>query len=220
MFEQVAALALVAAFYPPAMLVAGLYLASARPGKATIMYVLGGLVIITIVGTVALVAIRAGGLSQHSQQHTRYGLRLGLGVVAIAAAVVIARRKPKPKPATARAKKRGMIDRLSADPRPRTAFLAGIVMFGPSLTFVAAVQVVATSKASEAATIGAMALIFVLTLSFAWIPLLAYLIAPDRTVRRLKAGETWLRAHGKVVLVAAVAAVGVILIAQGIAGLA
>ena len=222
MFEQVAGLALVAAFYPPALLIAGLYLASARPGRITVVYVVGGFVIVTIVGTAALLAIRDSGLSLPSHQQTRYGLRLALGVVAIIAAVVIYRRKPKkPDPAKARKpKKPSLIDRLSAEPRPMKAFLAGVVMFGPSLTFLAAVQVVATSKASLAATIGAMAMIIVLTLAFAWLPLVAYLIAPDLTVRKLREAEDWLSRHGKTVLVGAVGLIGVLLVIQGIAGLA
>ena len=225
MFEEAAGLALVAAFYPPALLIAGLYLASTRPGRITVVYVIGGFVIVTIVGTAALLAIRDSGLSLPTHQQTRYGLRLALGVIAIVAAVLLYRRKPKkPDPAKAKKpkkpKKPSLIDRLSAEPGPTKAFLAGVVMFGPSLTFLAAVQVVATSKASVAATIGAMAMIIVLTLSFAWLPLVAYLIAPDLTVRKLRAGEAWLRRHGKAVLVGAVGLIGVLLVIQGIAGLA
>ncbi len=245
MFEQAAGLALAAAFYPPAMLIAALYLASKRPGRVTALYVIGGLLIVTLVGAVALIAIRAGGLSLHSQSHTRYGLRLAMGIVAIVASVVIARRKPREQHkrvgtrpgrkipaegdssgadqgtgASAKPKKPGIVKRLTADPTPRTAFLVGILMFGPSLTFVAAVQAVATSKASVGATIGAMVMIFILTLSFAWIPLLAFLIAPAATARWLKAFENWLRAHRKVVLTVAVGAVGIFLVIQGISGLA
>ena len=222
MFEEAAGLALVGAFYPPALLIAGLYLASTRPGRITVGYVLGGLVIVTVVGTAALLAIRDTGLSLPAHQQTRYGLRLALGAVAVIAAVLIYRRKPKkPDPAKAsKPKKPSLIDRLSAEPKPMKAFLAGVVMFGPSLTFLAAVQVVATSKASLAATIGAMAMIIVLTLAFAWLPLVAYLIAPDLTVRKLREAEAWLRRHGKAVLVGAVGLIGVLLVIQGIVGLA
>ena len=195
MFEQAAGLAVVAACYPPAMLIAALYLASVRPGRMTALYVIGGAVIVSVVGTAALLAIRDAGLSLHSQHHTRYGLRLALGVVALVAAVLIYRRKPRrPDPANpgkpgipGRPKGRRLVDRLSGDPTPRTAFIVGVVMFGPSLTFIAAVQVVATAKASVTATVGAMVMIIVITLAFAWIPLVAYLIAPEFTARKLGA---------------------------------
>ena len=219
MFEQAAGLAVVAAFYPPAILIVALYLASVRPGRTTALFVIGGAVIVTVVGAAVLLAIRDAGLSLHSQHQTRYGLRLVLGVVALVAAVLIYRRKPRQRD-PAKPKKRSLIDRLSAEPRPKTAFIAGILMFGPSMTFIAAVQVVATAKASVAATVGAMAMIIVITLAFAWIPLLAYLIAPDRTVARLRGFEGWLRRHGKHVLVGSVGLIGILLVAEGIAGIA
>jgi hypothetical protein len=93
-------------------------------------------------------------------------------------------------------------------------------MFGPSLTFLAAVQVVATATASVVATIGAMIMIVVLTLAFAWLPLLAFLLAPERTTRTLKSFDVWLKRNGKPVMVAAIAIIGLALIAQGISGLA
>lgn len=222
MFEQAAGLALLAAIYPPAMLVAALYLASARPGKTTAFYVAGGFLVVAVVGTIALVAIRAGGLSLPGHHQTRYGLRLGLGVLACVAAVLIWRRKPRQKKQAAgsgKPKKPGLIERLSADPKPRTALIVGIVMFGPSITFIAAVQVVGSAKADPEATIGAMAMIIVLAVAFAWLPLLAYLISPGRTVRALKAFEGWLRKNRKKVMTGAVGLIGVLLVAQGIYGL-
>lgn len=218
MFEQAAGLAVVAAFYPPAMLIAAMFLASARPGRFAGLYVIGGTVIVSVIGIAALLLMRDLGLSLPHHQQTRYGLRLGLGVLAVIAAVLMYRRKPKQRD-PAKPKKPGLIDRLSKEPKAKTAFLAGALMFGPSLTFLAAVQVVATAKASVAATVGAMIMIIVLTLAFAWVPLVAYLIAPDLTRRKLRSLDDWLKRHGRKVMIAAIALIGVLLIAQGISGL-
>ncbi|MGN6791868.1 MAG: GAP family protein, partial [Streptosporangiaceae bacterium] len=68
------------------------------------------------------------------------------------------------------------------------------------------------------ATVGAMAMIVVLTVAFAWLPLVAYLLAPARTAGALKAFEGWLRRNRKYVLTAAVGVIGLVLVAQGIAG--
>src|SRR5215468_1234182 len=168
-FEQAAGLALVAAIYPPAALVAALYLASARPGKTTAFYVAGGFAVAAVIGVIALIALRAGGLSLPQHHHTRYGLRLGAGVLALVAAVVIYKRKPRANRKAAKQarsgkpKKPGMMERLTADPKPLTAFIVGVIMFGPSITFIAAVQVVATAKADLRSTVVAMAMIVVLT---------------------------------------------------------
>ncbi len=223
LFEQAAGLALIAACYPPAILVAALFLASARPGRTSALFVFGGVLIVTVVGTIALIALRAGGLSLPTQHQTRYGLRLALGLVALIAAAVIARRKPGQKQETAdpgKPKKPNLIQRMTADPKPGTAFVVGMLMFGPSITFIAAVQVVASSKADVASTIGAMAMIVVLTVAFAWLPLVAYLIAPDPTARTLRNFDAWLRRYRKAVIVSAVGLIGVVLVVQGIAGLA
>jgi hypothetical protein len=208
----------IAAFYPPAILIAALYLASVRPGRTATLFVVGGVVIVTVIGIAVLLAIRDAGLSVHSQHQTRYGLRLALGVVALVAAVVIYRRKPKPAD-PAKPKKRSLIDRFSSEPTPKTAFIVGIFMFGPSVTFIAAVQVVATAKASVAATIAAMAMIIVITVAFAWIPLVAYLVAPEFTRSKLRAFEGWLSRHGKQIMVGALGLIGILLVAQGIVNL-
>jgi hypothetical protein len=219
MFEEAAGLSVVAAFSPAVMLTAAIFLASAKPGRFTALFVIGGAVMVTVVGIAGLLVMRDLGLSLPHHQHTRYGLRLALGVLALVAAVVIYRRKPKQRD-PAKPKKRSPVERLASEPKAKTAFLAGILMFGPSLTFLAAVQVVATATAGIAATVGAMAMIVVLTLAFAWLPLLAYLIAPGPTTRTLKSFDGWLKRHGKTILVAAIGIIGLVLIAQGISGLA
>jgi Sap, sulfolipid-1-addressing protein len=215
-FEEVAGLSLLAGISPPAMLVVALLLASSRPGRFAGLYVIGGTVIVSVIGIAALLAMRDAGFSLPRHQQTRYGLRLALGVVALIAAVVIYLRKPKERHRS----KPTLMERLSSEPETKTAFLAGILMFGPSLTFLAAVQVVATAKAGVLATVAAMLIILVLTLSFAWVPLVAYLIAPDLTSRKLRSFDVLLKQYGKPILVAAIAVVGVLLIAQGISGLA
>lgn len=219
MFEEVAGLALLAGISPPAMLVAALLLASSRPTRFAGLYIIGGTLIVSVIGIAALLAMRDAGLSLPKHQQPRYGLRLALGVIAVIAAVVIYLRQPKERDPS-KPKKPSLVERLSSEPETKTAFLAGILMFGPSLTFLAAVQVVATARAGVLPTIGAMLIILVLTLSFAWVPLVAYLIAPDLTTRKLQSFNVLLKRYGKPVLVGVTALVGVLLIAQGIHGLA
>ena len=251
MFEQAAGLALLAALSPTAMLIAASYLASTRPHKTVLLYLAGGLLMVTLLGTAGLIAIRAGGLSGVGQHASRNGLRLALGIAALVAAAVIWRRRPgtvpvpvpvpaaadgpvprpasapgpgpaaapSPDPASGRQRKPGVVARMTAEPRPATAFVVGVFVFGPSVSFLAAVQVVATARASLAATVAAMVMIIVLTVLFAWLPLVAYLVAPDRTLGVLRAFNGWLHRNRRAVLTAAVAAIGVILTVQGATGL-
>jgi Sap, sulfolipid-1-addressing protein len=219
LFEQAVGFALLAAFSPTALLIAAVFLVSARPGRMAVMYLAGGLLIVAVIGTITLVAMRAGGLSLVGERQARYGLRLGLGVVAMIAALVLALRKPKP-PDQVRPRRPSLVSRISARLTPLSAFAAGVVVFGPGLSFIAAVQVVASARASLAVTVGAMAMIVVLTVLCAWLPLVAYLIAPEATVSRLTAFNAWLRCYGRVLLSGVVAIIGIALVIQGIAGLA
>jgi hypothetical protein len=62
-------------------------------------------------------------------------------------------------------------------------------------------------------------LIVVINVSLVWLPLLAYLAAPEPTTRRLTAFNGWLRRHGPIILSGALVAAGAILTVNGIAGL-
>ena len=114
----------------------------------------------------------------------------------------------------------GFMSRLVASPKPSAAFVVGVILFAPSATFIAAVQVVATANASSAITALALVIVVIITGLIVWLPLLTYLAAPEATTRRLKALNGWLRANGRLLLMSALAVGGVLLIINGSAGLA
>ena len=84
----------------------------------------------------------------------------------------------------------------------------------------AAVQVVATSNASDAATAAALVIIVAISALIVWLPLLGYLFAPEATVRRLRMLNGWLRAHGRAIAVYGLLIGGIVLIINGSLGLA
>jgi hypothetical protein len=222
-FEQAAGLAALAAISPPALLLAAAYLGSARPRKMTALFLAGAVLMAVILGVAILVALRAGGLSLPARRPPRYGLRLGLGVLALAAGGYIAwrwRAKRKTPPDPAAPPKQSLLARMASQPRPFTALATGVLVFGPSIGLIAAVQVVATAKADVESTAAAMVLVVVIYVAFAWLPLVVHLIAPDRTTRVLTAVNSWIRVRGQILLAGALGAIGAILLVQGAAGLA
>jgi Sap, sulfolipid-1-addressing protein len=221
MYGQAAGLAALAALSPAALVLVAVYLGSARPGKHAGFFLAGALLMSIIMGVVVLAALRAGGLSVPSHQQPRYGLRLGLGVIALAAGAFFARRYRRPAShVPAKPKKQGIVSRMASRPRPLTAFATGVLVFAPSVGFIAAVQVIATSHSSDAAEAGALALVVIINVAFVWLPFAVYLIAPDRTVHALKTASAWLGSHGPVLLAGSLTAIGAILVIDGIAGLA
>jgi hypothetical protein len=94
-----------------------------------------------------------------------------------------------------------------------------VLVFAPGATFLAAVQVIATARASVQLTVTAVILVVVLNVLLVWLPIILYLMAPDATTRYLGAFNTWLRVNGRKVLSAVLLLVGAILVGNGIYGL-
>ena len=218
MILQAAGLALLAALSPTALLIAAVYLGSARPRLTGLFYLAGAVIMTVIMAIVVLLVLRAVGLNHPHERAPRYGLRLGLGVIGFIAGLVVAVRKPKPpdpnKPAA------GFMSKLVANPGPASAFVVGVLVFTPGVTFVAAMQVIATAQASIEAIVTAALLVVIINVMLVWLPIVLYLVAPDATSRRLTAFNAWLRSHGPLLLAVGLLAAGAILIVNGALGLA
>jgi hypothetical protein len=214
---QAAGLALLSALSPTALLVAAVYLGSARPTLTSLFYLAGAVIMSFVMGVVVLVALRSADLNHQDQHAPRYGLRLGLGLVLLAAALLVAVRKPRqPDPANPR---QGIVSRMVADPAPLSAFAVGLLVFAPGVTFIAALQVIATASADTELTTLAVLVVVVINVLLVWLPITLHLVAPKVTERRLMDFNGWLRAHGSAVLVGVFVAVGGIMVFDGIYGL-
>ena len=217
MLAQAAGLALLASLSPTALLVSAVYLGSARPRLTGLFYLAGAVVMSLVMGIVILAVLRGAGLSRPHEHTPRYGLRLGLGILLLAAGIFVARRKPRqPDPAQPRP---GLVSRMIANPAPLSAFLVGILIFAPGVTFLAALQVIATARASVELTTLAVAIVVIINVLLVWLPIVLHVVAPGPTARRLGAFNAWLRAHGRTVLVGVLVVVGAIMIFNGSYGL-
>jgi hypothetical protein len=214
---QAAGFALLAAISPTALLVMAVWLSSANPRRMAMLYVTGAVIMTVAMAVAVAVVIRFAGLNLAHRHDPRYGVRLGLGVLALATAgIVLARKRPRQ---DAGKEHKGFVARLISQPSPRAAFASGVLLFAPGATFIAAVQVVATSDASVAVIVLALVLVVAITAVVVWLPLVGYLAAPDATTRRLAALNGWLRIHGKTLVIYALGVAGVVLIVDGALGL-
>jgi Sap, sulfolipid-1-addressing protein len=216
---EAAGFAVLASVSPTALLVMAVYLSTANPRTMALLYVAGAVIMTVATGIALLVVIRITGLNLPRGHDPRFGLRLGLGVLALAGAVFYTVRKPR-EPAPDKQRRPGFMARLMARPSPRIAFATGLLLFAPGATFIAAVQVVATSDASVPLIVLALAIVDTITAIVVWLPLIAYLAAPDATTRRLALVNEWLRRHGRTVVVYALGVAGAVLIVNGALGLA
>ena len=220
MLAQAAGFAVLAAISPTALLVIAVYLGSARPRRTASYYLAGAILMSIITGVIVLAALRAGGLSRATEHAPRYGLRFGLGVLALAAsAFIIARRARSADPGKPSKHGGGIVSRMIANPSPGTAFVAGVLVFAPSVTFIAAIQAIATARASVEANVLALAIVVVINVLLVWLPILAHLVVPGWTSRTLTAFNGWLRAHGQILVTIVLVAAGAVLTVNGLTGL-
>jgi hypothetical protein len=217
MLAQASEFALLAAISPTALLVIAVYLGSARPRRTAACYLAGAVLMSVITAVIVLVSVRAGNLSRPGERTPRYGLRLGLGILALAAGAFVVIRKPKPPDPVEPGQ--GLVSRMIAKPSPGTAFVAGLLVFTPSITFIAAVQAIGTARASLELSALALVIVVALNVLLVWMPILAHLAVPEWTSRTLTAFNGWLRAHGQALLTIVLVAVGAALTVNGLTGL-
>jgi hypothetical protein len=187
------------------------------------MYTAGAIAMTVAAAVASLFILRAAALDLPSRHDPLYGLRLALGVLALAVAAVLNwRERPAAEAAVAAEVQAGrnLVSRLTAQPSPRTAFTAGLIVFAPSITFLAAVQVIATAHSRPLVTLVGLLIVIVVCLLLVWVPLLGYFAAPDATTDALRSCNGWLRAHGREVAVWALVICGLALVVNGALGLA
>jgi hypothetical protein len=218
---EAAGLALLAGLSPTALLAAAVYLGSARPRQTTLFYLAGAVLMSTIIAVAVVVLLRSAGLSHPHERTPRYGLRLGLGLLllAVGAMLLIRRRRRGPDEQVKKKKKPGLVSRMIANPSPVSAFAVGMLLFAPAVTFLAALQVIATARADVEETTLAVAVSVLIYVVLVWVPLVFFLVAPGLTGQRLKAFNAWLRAHGSALGMAAILVVGVLMVLDGSYGL-
>ena len=108
---------------------------------------------------------------------------------------------------------------MIANPAPGSAFAVGLLLFAPGITFIAAVQVIATANADVELTTVAIIVVIVINAALVWLPLLGATSAPGVTTRYLTAFTRWLRANGNKILIAVLLVGGLIVAINGILGL-
>jgi threonine/homoserine/homoserine lactone efflux protein len=216
MLTDAVGLAVLAALSPTAVLVSAVFLGSANPRRTALIYLAGAVVMTAVMATIVFVVLHAGHVYKPRQHQTRYGVRLGLGLLMLLGGGYLWRRGPKQQDPAKEDK--GIISRLLARPGATAAFVVGLVVYSPSLTFVAAIQVIATTNQAIVASVLDIAVVIAITIAFVWLPLLLYVLAPERTGRLLTRFNRWLRSHGHVLTVGALMVGGVALTLNGVLG--
>ncbi len=181
-----------------------------RPLLQLTAFLCGGFLMGLTVGMVALFLLESR--LPESAHFTLPRVQVGIGVLALLAAAVLAltRGRPRTRPV--------WLTRLLAGQSLWVASAAGLGIALPSVDYLAALAVIGTADVGSTTRLAALLTFNVVAFALVEIPLLAYLVAPERTHARLIALNDRMQAQGRRGVAVMVAVVGVVLLAVGLAG--
>ncbi len=194
-----------------------------RPLLQLLAFLAGGFAMGTTVGVIVLFILRPALGSAH---FTLPKVQIVVGALLLINAVVVA---------TGIVGKRGDGSAGSGSPRfeplatrtrqlldGRSLWTAGVAGLGialPSVDYLAVLALIVASDAAASVQVSALLLFNVVAFGFVEIPLISYLVAPDRTRATLSALQEWLRTRRRSAVSILLAAVGCVLLGAGLAGL-
>ena len=203
--------AFMAALYPPVLLAMAYLLGGSRPVRSSVIFLAGAATITIGVGVALVLFLDGTGLDDRSQHRTIPPIiDMALGVALLVLAVVVARRPRRPPKADANNRKQRSAVGL---------YLFGAAMYIPSIFYLTATHEVAKSHPGVVPTGLALLLITVIVLLFVEVPILLYVLAPDRTARILGGWNAWLSRHARTIIIVAAAVIGAYLLVTGIVDL-
>lgn len=194
-----------------------------RPGLQLLAFLAGGFAMGVTVGLIVLFILRPAMGSAH---FTLPRVQILVGIVLLINAVVVATgvigRRGNGSDGFASGRFEPLATRARALLKGRSLWTAGVAGLGialPSIDYLAVLALIVASGAAASVQVGALLLFNVLAFGFVEIPLICYLVAPDRTRAALSALQDWLRTRRRRAVTILLTVVGGVLLAAGLAGL-
>jgi len=219
--EQVFLVALVAAVDAGLLAAVVLLLGRPRPRRKLSAYWLGAFAGSTALGIVIVVSLGRSALSvnAHGSVSPAVELAAGLLLLAIAAAVGFgaadrwhAYRDSRRKPPDDKPAKPSLTDRIEGVDSVGLALLAGLAYSAPGAAYLAGLALLV--KQNNATSTDVIAIVGFNLIMFALleIPLLAFVLAPDRTRELTGRVNDWMTRHHRTIVVVAAGALGLYLV--------
>lgn len=187
-----------------------------RPQLQLLAFLCGGFLMGTTVGLVVLFVLR-----EHLVENAHFTLpkvQLVIGALALLAAGYLALRPGPAKDAESGWMSR-LADRVTTGGSLWVAAGAGLAIALPSVDFLAVLAVILASGTGAATQVGALMLFQVIAFTLVEAPLIAYLVAPQRTLTAMTSLNAWIRARRRREVAALLAVVGAVLVTVGLATL-
>ena len=181
-----------------------------RPQLQLAAFLCGGFLMGLSVGAVVLFALESR--IPASAHFTLPKVQIIVGLLALTASVIAATTRGRDRRAPP------WLTRLLGGPSLWVAGTAGLGIALPSVDYLAALAVIAAGSATAVTRLSALVVFNVVAFALVEIPLLAYLVAPQRTVAAMRKLHDWVRARRRREVAGLLAAVGTVLVTAGLLG--
>jgi hypothetical protein len=219
-------LAVASAVYPLLVAATVLMLATPKPPAILGAYLAGGAIVSIGLGLAGVFALAGSGVVNSSHRSVPPAIDLVGGALLIVLALLTAtgwverrtgrRREAKPK----KEKGPSWSQRTLRRGSPRLTFFVGMALSLPSLYYIIAIKDIAENYDDAATRVGLILLFNVIQFTIVEVPLIAFIVNPEATRRRVERGNQWMRDNRYTIAAVIAAVVGTYLLVQGIRGLA
>lgn len=203
--------ALAAAFSPSTLLIVAGLLGMARPVRNAMVFLITAAAVTLTVGFVVVGVLKGTSVDDSSKHPTvPPAIDLAVGLVILAFGAFVARRPPRAPKQKPEAREMRLLVVVGL----------GLLLGSPSPLYLASLHSVAKGNPSGAAVVFDVFLLAAIVLLMAELPILYYLVAPERAAEALRRANGWLARNGRRLGLSAAAIVGTYFVISGIVGLA
>jgi hypothetical protein len=224
--SQVFALSLTASLNPTLVGATTVMLLLPRPTKLMAGYLAGAFMTSITLGLVIVFSFSNSSTAKTTQNTVSPSVDIGLGAIALAIAFVLYTGRYERLRQRRRARKADKPDK--GPPRwqrelskgsARTTFVVGALLTLPGASYIAGLSEIHKQKLSTAVTVLVVVGFNIIMLWLLEVPLVSYLLAPDKTPERVDRAKAWVSRHAHMFAIRGFAAVGALLVIKGIVGL-
>jgi hypothetical protein len=212
-------LAIAGALYPTLLAVVILVLARPNAGRLLAFFLAGAALTSISIGLFAVLVLDPASLDTN-RRSIGAGVSLAAGLVALLVGLHLLRpAKPKEKHETKDPTHRSFSQRALERDSVWLVFVLGIVLDLPGLWYLIGLKKIAEGGYSDAAAVALVIGFNVIMFAFVEVPLVGFLVAPERTNALVEQFNAWLRQNIRHLLAWLVLAVAAYLIVRGLIGL-
>jgi uncharacterized membrane protein len=192
------------------------------PKRLLIGYLLGGLLVSLTIGFVIVFAVHESGATSTAQNSISPGMDIAFGLILLVVAYVLRseraerRRERKKKEKEGVEKGPSRVERVLGRGSARITFLVGVVLTLPGVAYLAALHELDDLNYGTVQTILVILGFNAMLLILLEIPLIGYLVAPERTVVAVQDFRGWLNQNGLRAGIYLAAGLGALLVVRGV----